>query len=507
MRVLLFIFCFIFVQSSFASDVFGFLMPGCQLIPGVPVEYQDGKLTVLDVKGNTQSIPVESINGIAHYVLQESPFDFSNVPDETFFFAKKFEIKDTDINLRGFPYQFIDGTIFILDSKGSRQVFGREEIGRVKSGERWNSKSTNGHILPELNLPLGISECTKTRQGLMPVRFLADKIQILEMITEWEKGFRDLNDLAERSDFYPRPFLFDRHDRFGFIFFNFETPKQQELLPVRYSFSNGDDFRFQGETSFGGGYDQIGPRALPINIVATHLKFHFLHASFEGNLNAMAVGSSYYTQGDISKYAVVKPTEALSDIAFNHLALIGFDWRQFGFSFGPMFPMFYIQAGPESREATPQESVPILRVTWTNDVIKIKISGSSGAIKAKSDLNKKSTVLIGEAGSDAFADNYKINFKYIRPGVEWDVSQDMKLSFDLIWTQWDYSESLNGKDLDLKARQLNALFSIRRDFSDYVSLGLNFLMTKPNDKATYEGQRFDRTVQNFNLGGTFEFLF
>jgi hypothetical protein len=507
MRILLLILCLFFASPSFASDIFGFLMPGCQLILGVPVEYQDGELTILDVKGATKSIPVENINGIAHYVLQEGPFDFSEVPDETYKFAKKFEIKETDIILRGFPYQFIDGTIFILDIKGSRQVFGREEIGRVKSGEHWNSKVTNGHVLPELNLPVGISECTKTRKGLMPVRFLADKIQILEMITEWEKGFRELNDLAERSDFYPRPFLFDRHDRFGFIFFNFDAPKQQELLPVRYSFSNGDDFRFQGETSFGGGYDQIGPRALPMNLVATHLKFHFLNASFEGNLNGMAVGSSYYTKGDISLYAQEKPTEALSDIAFNHLALIGFDWRQFGFSFGPMFPTFYIQAGPESREATPQKSVPVVRVTWTNDFIKLKISGATGAINAKSDLNKKSTVLIGEAGDDAFADNYRINFKYIRPSVEWDLSQDMKLSFDLIWVKWDYSESLNGKDLDLKANQLSALMAIRRDFSDYVSLGLNFLLIRPDDKANYEGQSFHRTAQNFNLGGTFEFLF
>ena len=283
MRNLILIFLLVFSSGAFASDIFGFLLPGCELIEGVPVEYLEGQLTVLDVKGKTKTIPVEKINGIAHYVLQESPFNFSTIPDESFRFAKKFEIKETDIILRGFPYQFIDGTIFILDSKGSRQVFGREEIGRVKSGESWTSKSTTVQALPELNLPAGISECTKARQGLMPVRFLADKIQILEMITEWERGFRELNDLAERSDFYPRPFLFDRHDRFGFIFFNFDAPKQQPLLPVRYSFSNGDDFRFQGETSFGGGYDQIGPRALPMNLVATHLKFHFLHASFDMN--------------------------------------------------------------------------------------------------------------------------------------------------------------------------------------------------------------------------------
>ena len=67
--------------------------------------------------------------------------------------------------------------------------------------------------------------------------------------------------------------------------------------------------------------------------------------------------------------------------------------------------------------------------------------------------------------------------------------------------------SWNGKDLDLKANQLSALMAIRRDFSDYVSLGLNFLLIRPDDKANYEGQSFHRTAQNFNLGGTFEFLF
>lgn len=504
MKLIFLVFLVLLSTQVMANDIFGFLLPNCKLVEGVPVEYEDGMLTIIDTKGNTQSIQVEDINGIGHYVLQESPFDFSELPKDTIIFSKKFEIKETDLILRGFPYQFIDGTIFILDQNGSRRVFGREEIGRVAGLKEWSTpKSSKTHTPPEFNLPAGISECTK-RTGLMPVRFLADKIQILEMITEWERGFRELNDLAERSVFYPRPFLFDRHDRFGFIFFNYSGPKQQ-LIPVRYSFSNGDDFRFQGETGIGGGFDQIGPKSTPMNLAITQLKFHFLHASFEGNLNGMSMGSSIYAKDNaFSEYAEKKPTEALGDVTFNHITLIGFDWGHYGLSFGPMFPVFYVQAGDQSREATPQKSLPVVRLSWTGDTFKLKISGSSGTIRAKTEMNKKSEVIVGNGES---ADNYKIKFLYLRPGIEWDANPDTKLSLEMIFVKWDYQESLSNQSLKYKADQMSVLSSIRRDFSDYVSLGLYVLWAKPDDTSTYQGTSFTRTSANFNLGGTFEFLF
>lgn len=502
MKVILFL-LIAFSTQVMANDIFGFLLPNCKFVEGVPVDYFEGTLTIIDTKGKTKTIQVEDINGIGHYVLEESPFDFSHISEDSYKFAKQFEIKETDLILKGFPYQFIDGTIFILDQNGSRRVFGREEIGRVKGLNDWSEAKASKHQLPDLNLPAGISECTK-RTGLMPVRFLADKIQILEMINEWERGFRELNDLAERSIFYPRPFLYDRHDRFGFMFFNYSGPKEQ-LIPVRYSFSNGDDFRFQGETSIGGGFDQYGPRAAPLNLATTQLKFHFLNASFEGNLNGMSMGSSIYSKDTAySNYAEKQPKEALGDVSFNHITLIGFDWGKYGLSFGPMFPVFYVQAGNESREATPQKSVPMVRLSWTSEFFKLKLSGSTGSIHAKTEMNKKSEVLNGTGEQ---ADDYKIKFYFLRPGIEWDGIADTKLSLDVIFLKWDYKEMLDGTQLKYEADQMNILSSIRRDFSDYVSLGLYVLWSKPDDKGTYQTTSYTRTTSNINLGGTFEFLF
>gem|GEM_PF-5623789 len=489
------------------NDLFGFLLSPCDLKLGVPIDHTEGQLTIMLPNGKTESFPSDQLTGIAHYILTESVFDLSHVSSDALVFMKKFEVKDTDLIIKGFPYQFIDGTIFILDLKGSRRVVGQEELGRVNSATLDGSIKGHTKKIPKFSLPSGVSECKESTGGQLPVRFLADKIQILETVNSWEKGFRDLNDLAERSAFYPRPFLFDRYDRFGFIFFRGDDP-EINLLPVRYSFSNGYDFRFQGQTSFGGGFDTIGPRPLPMNILATELKFHFLHASFEGNLTAMGVGSSFYAkESKFQEYSEKHPSEARGDVIFNHLALIGFDWSNWGVSFGPMFPTFYVQAGKESREAKPQKSVPVLRLTWTGERLKFKISGATGTLNATSDITKKSIVIFGDAGTDSSADSYKMNFKYLRSGIEWDINNDTKLATDLIWTKWDYKETLAGNPLSFKSLQTSIVGGIRKNFSQYVSLGLFLIWMKPDEKGKYISENFKRNESNMNFGGTFDFLF
>jgi hypothetical protein len=489
------------------NDLFGFLLSQCDLKLGAPIDHTEGQLTIMLPNGKIESFPSDQLTGIAHYILPESAFDLSNVSEDSLVFMKKFEVKDTDLIIKGFPYQFIDGTIFILDLKGSRRVVGQDELGRVNSATLDGVIKGSAKKLPKFSLPSGVSECKENIGGQLPVRFLADKIQVLETVNSWEKGFRDLNDLAERSAFYPRPFLFDRYDRFGFIFFRGDDP-EINLLPFRYSFSNGHDFRFQGQTSFGGGFDTIGPRALPMNILATDLKFHFLHASFEGNITAMGVGSSFYAkESKFDEYSEKHSKEARGDVIFNHLALIGFDWSSWGLSFGPMFPTFYVQAGKESREAKPQKSVPVLRLTWTGEQLKFKVSGATGTLNATNNVTKKSTVIFGDAGRDSSADSYKMNFKYLRSGVEWDFNNDTKLSSDIIWTKWDYKESLAGNSLTFESVQTSVVGSIRKNFSQYVSLGLFLLWMKPEEKGKYISENFTRNESNMNFGGTFDFLF
>ncbi len=489
------------------NDLFGFLLSPCDLKLGVPIDHTDGQLSIMLPNGKTESFPSDQLTGIAHYVLPESVFDLSNVSPESLAFMKKFEVEDTDLSIKGFPYQFIDGTIFILDLRGARRVVGQDELGRVNTARLEGSIKGPAKNIPKFSLPSGVSECKESTGGQLPVRFLADKIQVLETVNSWEKGFRDLNDLAERSAFYPRPFLFDPNDRFGFFFFRGDDP-EVNLIPVRYSFSNGHDFRFQGQTSFGGGFDTIGPRALPMNILATDLKFHFLHASFEGNITAMGVGSSFYEkERKFYEYSERHPTEARGDVIFNHLALIGFDWSNWGLSFGPMFPTFYVQAGKESREAMPQKSVPVLRLTWTGEMLKFRISGATGSLNATSDVTKKSTVIFGDADTVSSADSFKMNFKYLRTGVEWDYNNDTKLSSDIVWTKWDYRERLAGNSLSFESVQTSIIGSIRKNFSQYVSLGLFLLWLKPEEKGKYNSDEFTRDETNLNFGGTFDFLF
>ncbi len=172
-----------------------------------------------------------------------------------------------------------------------------------------------------------------------------------------------------------------------------------------------------------------------------------------------------------------------------------------------MFPTFYIQAGKESREAKPQKSVPIVRLTWTGNTLKFKLSGASGKLNATSDVNKKSTIIFGDAGTDASADSYKIDFQYLRPGVEWDLDNDTKVGADIIWTKWNYKENLAGNTLELKSVQTSFIGFVRRNFSQYVSLGLFALWLKPDEKGKYNSENFKRNETNMNYGGTFDFLF
>lgn len=505
-RVLILIFL-VSPLPVWANDLFGFLLAPCELKYGVPVDHNEGQLTILSPNGEVETFPSEKLVGVAHYVLSESVFDLTKLNQSSIPYLKRFEVKDTDLVLKGFPYQFIDGTIFILDLKGARRVVGQDELGRIKSTSTENFSKNTPKQTPSFSLPAGISECKEEGSGQLPVRYLADKIQILETINNWDKGFREVNDLAERSVFYPRPFLFDKHDRFGFLYFRGDSP-ELKLIPFRYSFSNGQDFRFQGHTSFGGGFDSIGPRASAMNILQTDLKFHFLHASFQGNITAMGVGSSFFAKEiQFEEYAEKNPKTSHSDLIFNHLALIGFDWSHWGLSFGPMFPTFYVQAGNESREAKPQKSVPVVRLTWTGEVLKFKLSGSSGQLNANSDINKKSTVIFGDAGKDASADSYKINFQYLRPGVEWDLDEDTKVSADLIWAKWDYKEKLGSTTLELESIQTSFISSVTKSFSRYVSLGLFVLWMKPEEKSKYNTDSFTRSETNMNYGGTFDFLF
>lgn len=507
MSKLLILLLFFLPLRGMANDVFGFLSGPCNLKLGVPVDHTDGQLTILTPEGKTETFPSEDLTAVAHYVLPGSVFQFSDFSKEAQGFIKNFDVKDTDLSIKGFPYQFIDGTIFILDLKGARRVIGQEELGRVEVSHADSGMNGKNQKLPKFALPAGIAECSEEEKGQLPVRFIADKIQILETINNWEKGFRDLNILAERSVFYPRPFLFEKYDRFGFIMFNGKKP-EIELIPVRYSFNNGRDFGFQGQTSLGGGFDTIGPRVTPMNLLSTELKFHFLHASFEGNLNGMGVGSSIYSKSSAySGYSEKHTTESLSDVTFNHLAMIGFDYAHWGLSVGTLFPSFYIQAGKESREAKPQKSLPLLRLTWTGEKVKFKVSGTTGKLDASSEVNRKSNVIFGDAGEGSSANFYKMNFKYFRAGAEWDVTEDTKLSSDLIWTQWDYKEMIGANSLKMDTEQLAVSGAITRNFGQYVSLGVFGIWQKPDEKSSYNTENYSRTQTRLNFGGTLDFLF
>ncbi|HXH31495.1 MAG TPA: hypothetical protein VNJ01_11825 [Bacteriovoracaceae bacterium] len=493
--------------SAPASDLFGFLKEGCQLELGVPISHQEGRLGILTPQGEIKYVTPAELVGIAHYVLSESAFGLENLSSETMTKAKTFQVKDSDLVVKGFPYQFLDGTIFILDRNGVRRVIDLEEIGRVETVRKLTStKANQAKVIPPLSLPAGISECKNSTAGLIPVRFLADKIQILETVNGWSRGFKELDDLAERSQFYPRPYLFEDHDSLAFVMFGADKPGVI-LLPIRYTFNNGEDFRFQGKSSLGGDYDQIGPVARPLNLLKTDLKFHFLHASFEGNLDGISIGSSFFSkQEDYLDYPGERK-DTLGDISFNHIALLGADWHRWGLSFGPMFPVFYVQVDREALEATPRKSIPIVRVTWTGERVKFKLAGARGDFSANSNMGKKVNQFNTENGFNREPEFYKINFSYLRGGGEWDISENFKLSSDLIWTKWNYRDGALGSSVSLKTKELALLTSVRKSFTSYVALSLHLLWSSSDTSGNNSGVISEKSPANFNYGGTFEFLF
>jgi hypothetical protein len=506
---------FFLTSPLYAGDLFAFLLKDCQLQLGLPIASENQHLTVLKPDGNIRTFSKDSIEGVAFYQIPEFQFRLAHLDREKLQHMKRLEVKDSDLVIYGFAYQFVEGTIFILDKQGARRVIGLDEIGRVTSLNEANAPlltPSSTQVIPSLSFPSGLAECKGQKKGLLPVRYLSDKIQILETLQVWERGFRELNDLAERSQFYPRPYLFDRYDRFGFISFK-NSPLIEQSLPIRYVFSNGEDFRFQGLTTLGGTFDTFGPRMDPQSLLKSDLKFHFLRVSFQGNLNAMGVGSSYYKKNRGSnENAEEKPTQVVGDQHFNHMALLGVDWQGWSVAFGPYFPIFYVQVGGESRELNAQKSLPVVQLAFTSEKWKWSLSAVNGQLKADSDMKRKSTILRdinNTLNNNEPVDSFTINTQFIRSSFEWDFHTDMQLQASLLVSDWDYSEKLDGEPLDYNYQERILSLMIQKNFSQYLALsifGLQIDSTHKGKSPAY-GTNLKNKDNQFKLGGSLDFLF
>ena len=81
----------------FGNDLFGFLLEPCDLKYGVPISHNEGQLTIMNPNGKVETFLSEQLVGVAHYVLNESVFDLTQISEASFPFLKRFEVKEKNI--------------------------------------------------------------------------------------------------------------------------------------------------------------------------------------------------------------------------------------------------------------------------------------------------------------------------------------------------------------------------------------------------------------------------
>ena len=440
-----------------AVEIYSVVGKKCEKASGPIVYVQDDDVFVLTYTGHIARIPRDDISIISRYQVQHPPRVGGVTSDSPVLFEAQVQGDPKVFN--AFAIGFVENLVLFLDQEGRIRVIELESINSLKAMTgRGNAEKDGGSraTTPEPVLaPSGFDSCHsgQGKGGSVATSDISDPFRVKIFLDRMRQGYRELENLSERTLFYARPLLFDRKNRLGITGHgDTQLPISGSAsgadFPIYFETGSGTPYRFQSSFAFGSFIPRMSPDTDPLFAVRSDFKSHLIHGSFVGNMLGLTAGKRLF-MGSFPNFGggVKRHSEPWVQSRYNHLTLLGADYGHLTVSYGYYFPVFGIGYDVTTIEVRPPNASPVFHAGYiTSDW---KIEGLSYLTSFRDEY------------ADAKQNLNGVNTQYGSSTVNWD-SQSIrptKLSIQSqtikILTTYDgFSQATLGADIVVNRTQV-----------------------------------------------------
>ena len=489
---------FISMFPVLATEIYVFSTDNCQQSTGVLIEANKNQIKILQENGRIKEINKSDIKNILIYQINLKKFLRGKISKDASRFFKRIRYLDKgkQKHFVGLFVKNIENIDFFYTTKGAMMILNKDQIDRIDSIEEniYIQEDKKSKKI-ELNKNTYAVDCSLKKydsKAIRPFKIITDLVKISEFLSDFQNNYQDMEKFQERTHLYVRPFYYDKSTQLGFVFGKDSTTG----FPLFFKWSKGSNYYFQSETLLGADYSKYIPHNKKLLMVKARLKSHFLNVSFEGNFDALSVGSSG------SNLDWETPAGDLY-IGYNHLFLLGGDYRKFTFKIGSIYVnTAFAKPNNFTKEILAIRPSPIYEINYT------KRNWMTGLVFSQSNFKGqlKENVLVRQYYNDFSTEesgSFKYKNKYYKAFFQYDFDDKIILQANTTWIAGRHQEFINYQKDNYYFQQVSVAATVTRQFGHYIKL--RFRANKVWRQINYAN--FTKS-DNFNiLGGSFAFIF
>jgi hypothetical protein len=517
---------FLYASNLQATDFWTVVRTGCAAESGLIVGVDDSNINMLTIDGRLSVVQKAEIESMNRYRSVSMPLARFSPPGS----AKNLLSVEMESGeaFAGYAYEFSDESVLFLDSKARTRVVDMRNIRAIRMATAVTDNPGKTNLDNKLMIP-SENKCPLKFIGdaalpvLAPVQTYDSPFKITRHLEEMETGYRALEGLRERIDFYPKPTMFDKRTRIGF----FSDMGDEVKYPLKIvenlvylETGNGDSYKFQSHIIFGSNRFKNLPTSDIVFGIESQFKSHLIHGSLTGNLAALRAGDHVDAQNFKDSGF---PTPWLKQ-SFNHETLLGVDYKGWFLDTGYYFPVFIYGIDKEFREMTAVKPSQIVALGWQNAKFRAQVLIYSTTSVSKSDPyegsylrpnNTESSDSINYNAVDEVPNSIHANAKHFRLNLVYTFDEALDVGGSLITGNLKLKEngnSFNGETFPptLGAEYLNewtyqqseVTAFLRYDVGQYIGLRAECLMQKNKleFKTASESLHNNQNVNKYSVG-------
>ncbi len=550
----LFFIIFIFHKNANALEIYSFIDDKKQNNSGFVLGVDKTNLTLLSLEGKLNVIKKENVTALYVYNIVQNPIKILNLNSQMAVYLRDVYLTDKDSpSFTGFPVQMIDEMVIFFDLSGKIHVQVLTDIVKLRKYDF--KKNVNIQLSNYKKLILNIDDQNGQSRdksiselSVYPTKIFKGKININKYLIKTRNNFTKIYSYQERTFLYAKPMIFDQDFKLGINFLYRKIPLKEGTTNMYLQWSTGSAYGFQSKTAIGATDSEWLPELFPMGIIQSEVKTHFFNTLFVGNLGALPAGTRNYTiDGDNTTYtnSLIYSYDPYVEINYNYMLLLGGDYGPFSASFGMFYPIYAMNINNHIREIAPPKTSPAFRFIYLKRNLKLKAifsvtdySGKNGDINKNVfaryaggleliDITEDGFVYQDDYGYSEYENDdaspitkYNLDSYYLRLGLVYNLTRNLKLGLDGILVDGKYSETFNPQDIiagnnttyqlyknGVKFRHYNAGLYLHHRFSDYVAIKatLNYYYN------TYDYDFFNNVDETelikCEYGGAFELIF
>ena len=526
--LLIVIFC---PANSIAIEIYSLVTNNCDLQTGLVVNADENDVFLLNIKGNLSKVKREKIELILVYNIHDNPIKKIDLKNGAGDYLREVRVDDTEkTEFVGWPIKFYEDLIVFFDIQGKLHLVDIEKILSFSFPEEINESGKELKNFEKVVFSLGWALTQCKRQNLKsankrvdPTRVISDHIKITKFLSTYQKGFHKLKQFQKKTTFYAKPFLFDKHTRFGLNYVSRSSLQELNFIwPFYFQWSSGNPYASQGEYTIFSKPVELLPSLEPHAVLRSDVKSHFLTGTFVGNIHCFSAGKLCLIKNKSSfsnLFSDVSLNDHIVFTQFNHLILSGIDYQEYSFSLGSYYPVFGIYGQRKMREFVSNSYSPILRFMRLTKDINLKVIYSQSHLSSLTPSNDDNLEIVHavdmlEPGttsglSNNMVDNlqnYDLKSKFWRIDYEMDIDKSMNIGFSQIFLNGIYQENFSGADYVLDFTHLKTQLKLNIQFRDYASVKLNYNYFIKNHNFELENDSGESNRKNTSYAISIEFV-